>query len=102
MLAQPHLFPHLTFSCVAASPAPGTAFPDWPARPVRCAGSFSDAQRNFERRFLTDALRANRGNISRTARALGMSRRNLQIKIQKLGIDLDEIKGGKDGGSDDE
>ncbi|HEY3296615.1 MAG TPA: helix-turn-helix domain-containing protein [bacterium] len=93
MAAQPHFFPHQFVSSLSASPAPGTSFPDWPARPVtRPSSNFSDAQRTFETQFIHQALREHRGNISRTADAIGMSRRNLQLKIQKLGIDIDAFR----------
>jgi DNA-binding NtrC family response regulator len=61
-----------------------------PAR--ACAGdaSFSEAKRQaveqFERSFLLAALRANGGNVSRTAAAIGMVRQSLQQKIRELGL----------------
>jgi DNA-binding NtrC family response regulator len=51
---------------------------------------FADARRqaveSFERRFLLAALRANGGNVSRTALAIGMVRQSLQQKIRELGL----------------
>ncbi|MDJ0789539.1 MAG: sigma-54 dependent transcriptional regulator [Myxococcota bacterium] len=51
---------------------------------------FSDSKRDaierFERSYLLHALRANRGNISRTAEAIGMVRQSLQQKIRELGL----------------
>ncbi|HSJ96476.1 MAG TPA: sigma-54 dependent transcriptional regulator [Myxococcota bacterium] len=53
-------------------------------------GRFSDAKRqaveSFERSFLLAALRANGGNVSRTAAAIGMVRQSLQQKIRELGL----------------
>jgi len=53
-------------------------------------GRFSDAKRqaveSFERTFLLAALRANGGNVSRTAAAIGMVRQSLQQKIRELGL----------------
>jgi DNA-binding NtrC family response regulator len=93
MAVQPYFFPQQLLACVAASPAPGTTYPDWPARHVvHPPATFADAHRSFEFQYLTQALREHRGNISRTARAIGMTRRNLQNKIQKLGIDVEELK----------
>ena len=52
--------------------------------------SFSEAKRaaveGFEREFLLRALRANEGNVSRTAAAIGMVRQSLQQKIRELGL----------------
>jgi DNA-binding NtrC family response regulator len=51
---------------------------------------FADAKRvaveGFERDFLLRALRANAGNVSRTAEAIGMVRQSLQQKIRELGL----------------
>jgi DNA-binding NtrC family response regulator len=51
---------------------------------------FSEAKRaaveGFEREFLLRALRANEGNVSRTAAAIGMVRQSLQQKIRELGL----------------
>jgi DNA-binding NtrC family response regulator len=53
-------------------------------------GRFADAKRqaveSFERSFLLAALRANGGNVSRTAAAIGMVRQSLQQKIRELGL----------------
>jgi len=45
-----------------------------------------DAVESFERNFLLAALRANGGNVSRTAAAIGMVRQSLQQKIRELGL----------------
>src|SRR5262249_56884051 len=45
-----------------------------------------DAVESFERNFLLAALRANGGNVSRTAAAIGMVRQRLQQKIRELGL----------------
>jgi transcriptional regulator with GAF, ATPase, and Fis domain len=95
-MAEPHAFPHL-FLQTCPPPAPGTHYPDWPARTTRPASSFADAHRTFETQFITQALRDNGGNISRTARAIGMTRRNLQVKIQKLGIEVENLRSGSRG-----
>jgi len=44
------------------------------------------ARAEFESRFIADALAANGGNVSRTARALGLSRVTLQKKLKTLGL----------------
>ena len=52
--------------------------------------TFSDAKKqmieSFEREFLLNALRANEGNVSQTARSIGMVRQSLQQKIRELGL----------------
>ena len=54
------------------------------------SGSFADEKRRvideFERRFLTRALEAHGGNVSRAAEAIGMVRQSLQQKLRELGI----------------
>jgi DNA-binding NtrC family response regulator len=52
--------------------------------------SFAEAKREavveFERTYLLAALRANAGNVSRTAAAIGMVRQSLQQKIRELDL----------------
>jgi len=51
---------------------------------------FAEAKRDFvadfERGYLLAALRANGGNVSRTATAIGLVRQSLQQKIRELGL----------------
>ena len=47
---------------------------------------------DFERRYLSEALRAHEGNVSRTANAIGMVRQSLQQKIRELGLRADEFR----------
>ncbi len=57
---------------------------------------FADAKREtierFERVYLSEALRENEGNVSRTAGAIGMVRQSLQQKIRELGLKADEFR----------
>ena len=53
--------------------------------------SWNMIMRDVECRVLCKALRENRGNISKTARVLGMSRQNLQYRMKKNGIDLNDV-----------
>jgi DNA-binding NtrC family response regulator len=46
----------------------------------------SDAVSQLEREMLLTALRQNNGNISKTARQLGLTRRGLHMKRERLGI----------------
>ena len=51
-------------------------------RPVR----LQDARDRFERDYIVQALTEHRGNITRTAEALGMERSNLHRKMRSFGI----------------
>jgi DNA-binding NtrC family response regulator len=53
---------------------------------------FARAKIVFETTFITKTLHRERGNVSKTARTIGMARRNLQIKIQSSGIDINRIR----------
>jgi DNA-binding NtrC family response regulator len=62
----------------------GAAVP--PAGELPFAEAKRAAVESFEREFLLRALRANGGNVSRTAEAIGMVRQSLQQKIRELGL----------------
>lgn len=49
--------------------------------------SLADYLQECERRYIEESLRANAGQITRTASALGISRKNLWEKMKKLGIE---------------
>jgi two-component system nitrogen regulation response regulator NtrX len=51
------------------------------------ADSFAAAVNRFERYYLRAKLREFDGNVSRTAAAIGTTRRNLHRKIKALGIE---------------
>lgn len=53
--------------------------------------SWHGIMQDVECRVLRKALRENGGNISKTARSLGMSRQNLQYRIRRNGIDLKDV-----------
>jgi DNA-binding NtrC family response regulator len=69
---------------------PGAASESAPAEDPASELSFREAKRrateSFERDYLIRALREHRGNISRTAEALGMVRQSLQQKIRELAL----------------
>jgi DNA-binding NtrC family response regulator len=54
------------------------------ARPRRT--NLSTAVENLERELIEGALAHAAGNISETARALGLTRRGLYLKMQRLGV----------------
>jgi DNA-binding NtrC family response regulator len=51
------------------------------------------AETEVEKVFLTEALKRNRGNISKTALDVGMDRRQLQNLIRKHRMVVKEFKG---------
>ncbi len=51
--------------------------------------TLEQARKHFERGFLIERLRSYRGNISRTAEAVGLARESLSRKIRALGIEVD-------------
>jgi DNA-binding NtrC family response regulator len=64
-----------------------------PLRPTDAAMaglSFADARErvveSFERSFLAAALERHGGNVSATARALGLHRQSLQKRLKRLGV----------------
>jgi len=79
------------------SPSPAAA-DDGPAPTPAAPGTlrFADAKRRVLRAFETELierkLRENKGNISKTAEALGMHRQSLQQKLRELGIVINKYR----------
>ena len=48
--------------------------------------TLAQARREFERQFIVAALKKNEGNVSRSAKSLGVHRNTLQNKVSNLGI----------------
>jgi DNA-binding NtrC family response regulator len=48
---------------------------------------FKEAKRQFEIEYITEKLKENNGNISRTAAQTGLHRQSLQQKLRELGIE---------------
>ncbi|MGF6773948.1 transcriptional regulator with PAS, ATPase and Fis domain [Paraburkholderia sp. GAS199] len=72
-----------------AASATATARDESPENtPLPAGVLWSDAMADFEKRFLTDALRANGGRVIETAAQIGMGRATLYKKIAAHGIDL--------------
>ncbi len=72
----------------AGLPDPGGA----PAEAVAAAArqeALVSKLKTFERRAILNAINEAKGNISATARMLGMPRKRLYLRMQKLGIDID-------------
>jgi len=51
---------------------------------------YREARRQFEIVFINDKLRKHRGNITRTAAAIGLHRQSLQEKLRELGIQAEK------------
>jgi len=49
-----------------------------------------EARADFEREFITQKLRENKGNISKTADEIGVERSNLHRKIKALGVEMED------------
>ena len=56
------------------------------------ASSFREAKEMFERRYLSAALRRHHGVISRVATDIGMSRKNLYMRLETLDIDYERFR----------
>jgi len=62
----------------------------------RSTGSilYSEAVREFKKRFIITVLEENRGNQCKAARQLGMHRNTLSRTMQELKIDVRPLRGG--------
>jgi DNA-binding NtrC family response regulator len=58
-----------------------------------CPAQYRLAREAFEAEFLRAKLDKYAGNVSRTARALGVSRKTLVLKINRFGIDMKVLRG---------
>jgi DNA-binding NtrC family response regulator len=53
---------------------------------------YSEAVREFKKRFIVNVLRENHGNQCKAARELGMHRNTLSRTIEELRIDMREVR----------
>ncbi len=58
-------------------------------------GKLSSLINTYERSLITDTLKDARGNQSQAARMLGTTKRIIQYKVEKYGIDLKRFKSRK-------
>ena len=58
---------------------------DYSADFLKC-NNFREAKSLFEKTYITQKLKENKGNIKRTAESIGLERRHLHRKIKALGI----------------
>ncbi len=61
-----------------------------PAFTLPQVSTLKDARAEFEREFISQKLKENKGNVSKTADEIGMERSNLHRKIKTLGIEVEE------------
>ena len=54
--------------------------------------TLNQARKEFEKQFIKAALRANGGNVSRSARSLGVHRNTLHNKVSDFGIGLRDTR----------
>jgi DNA-binding NtrC family response regulator len=59
---------------------------------TRYALNYQRAKSAFEKHFFTLVLRMHAGNVSRAAVAIGMARRNLQLKIRQHRINVERMR----------
>ena len=73
---------------VADQPAPATSSADNPAQPVAIPSGLNlrDAVDNYQKMLISQALEAQQGNWSATARQLQTDRANLIRLAQRLGL----------------
>ncbi len=55
---------------------------------------YSEAVREFKKRFIVTVLEENRGNQCKSARELGMHRNTLSRTMQELKIDVRQVRAG--------
>jgi DNA-binding NtrC family response regulator len=75
-----HLSPEISHTRLPSMSEPG-------ARPIRSAPNLASAIEQVERDMIQTALDRAGGNISESARALGLTRRGLYLKLRRLGLD---------------
>jgi DNA-binding NtrC family response regulator len=75
-----HLSPELNHTRLPSMSEPG-------GRPFRSAPNLASAIEQVERDMIQSALDRAGGNISESARALGLTRRGLYLKLRRLGLD---------------
>jgi DNA-binding NtrC family response regulator len=74
-----HLSPDLT--------APATSAPTSNRVSIRGGQTLSSVVDDIERELIREMMSRHRGNISETARALGLTRRGLYLKLRRLGLE---------------
>jgi transcriptional regulator with PAS, ATPase and Fis domain len=79
---------HIDARAISAFIDAGRIAPEPEPEPKADATSYTDAMTDFERRFLSDALRASGGRVPDAAKRIGIGRATLYKKIAALGIEV--------------
>jgi DNA-binding NtrC family response regulator len=77
-----HLSPEITSARLPSDPATGSG-----RRRTASPTNLASAVEQVERELIQAALDLARGNISETARSLGLTRRGLYLKLRRLGLE---------------
>ncbi len=54
--------------------------------------TLDQARREFEKQFIITCIASNEGNLSRSAKCLGIHRNTLRNKVESLGIDIESSR----------
>jgi DNA-binding NtrC family response regulator len=76
---------HLSADLTAAAPA--AASPGGSRVSLRGGQTLASVVDDIERDLIREMMTRHRGNISETARALGLTRRGLYLKLRRLGLE---------------
>ena len=91
VIGEEHLTPSISSGArrVSVAPAPASEGADGGDAAISVApgSSLPDAVEKLERKMILDGLRRARGNKTRAAEVLGISRRNLIRKVQAFGLE---------------
>ncbi len=82
MILPAHLSPEIVTTKLPAGSSAA------PPRPRRGARNLASAVEEVERELIQAALDQSEGNISESARTLGLTRRGLYLKLRRLGLDV--------------
>jgi DNA-binding NtrC family response regulator len=83
VITPDHLSPELKRTSTPTTPSStASTLASMPASSLQYV-TLADALADVERRMIADALRKHRGNISRAARELGLTRRGLYLKLER-------------------
>jgi len=80
---------HLSADLTAAAPNTGPSGPTRVA--LRGGQTLASVVDEIERDLIRDMMNRHRGNISETARSLGLTRRGLYLKLRRLGIEGPDV-----------
>src|SRR5690606_35701493 len=82
MVGPEHLSPDLM-----ATQAPSSPVVSQPRPTLRGGQTLASVVDDLERDLIRETLLRHRGNISETARSLGLTRRGLYLKLRRLGLE---------------